>query len=844
MKADKNIIENSKNKMKGVVFFILTFLSFFVCTLIWCEFNSKEQSLTVSAVEEINPEVKNTGYTSATFNQYQKGMTEVNLMFNFINYSNDYVNHFTATEIQTIMTNVDKDLNDYFSVMSQDFVEINSDYCCYVSSFSYNYYLSKSDDGFSMELTLFNNAVGNRLDYDGTQKLYAFDEYNVMINCFAGDSGEWSSFLWPHAYPGKSLIMMTEYKQGYEMESSTLCHEMLHVFGVMDLYAYKGDSQWFTAQYFDMMGASYKNFSTNAYFRNKIGWIDSSEYGDATITPIEEIPNTQKGSLTLNLYPRATEDFSKTIAYKFGENEENDEYFVAEYRIRSYGTKRFDSLKPATSVIIYRVNPNASEYGNERGNNVENYVNEVIYMGDSTIDISTDEYTESCTITEGETHGNRGVANSTSLVYSSGGGRANLFNGENSGIAVYVESLTNECARIRITFAEDEPIVDGQKEKLDLSEVEWGFTQIVYNGQNRSVALINLPSAITVNYSGTIKAINVGNYVAVATLVYDTEKYEIINQNFSLTHSWHITPALITVRAEDKTSKYGENIKSLTFVTYGTIYNADNLNIKLEKQSGINKGTYIIYCSASNSNYQITTINGIYTIEAAEITIKADNKTSKYGENLQELTYAITSGEIYNNDNLNIVLNKQAGTNKGTYIIYCSASNSNYQITTINGNYTITPRILKIKVDNQSYFLEDFDDYNKTGFVILSGSDSLLDEVLIEVQAIDFNKNVAGFYELTAVVNNSNYELVVEKGQMSIIRKEVVPEPVFTETDVEDISENEKIILICAIGGTVLSVSLIGISFKIRKQRRKKLETAFFESEMKRFNNDKDRRRW
>ena len=246
--------------------------------------------------------------------------------------------------------------------------------------------MNLSDANYTTEINIFNNSVNAMLDYDGSKKDCKFSSYNLRVNIFAGNSGNWSTFLWPHAYSSNALILMMQRKQWQDISSSTLCHEMLHTFGVGDLYAYTGASQNFSCQNLDMMASSSKNVSTNAYFREKIGWIKSSDYTDSENTPIEEI--TTNSDVTLDLYNNTTSDYSKTIAYKFGVNKNNKEFFVIEYKIRRFESK-WDTIISKSAVVIYRVNP--SVRGNSNANS-GNYLNEIIFMGDSSIDVANYSY--------------------------------------------------------------------------------------------------------------------------------------------------------------------------------------------------------------------------------------------------------------------------------------------------------------------------------------------------------------------------------------------------------------------------------------------------------------------
>ena len=94
----------------------------------------------------------------------------------------------------------------------------------------------------------------------------------------------------------------------------------------------------------------------------------------------------------------------------------------------------------------------------------------------------------------------------------------------------------------------------------------------------------------------------------------------------------------------------------------------------------------------SSKNYKLSVKTGIYSIKPAPIGITILDKSSEYGAAMQTLEYSITSGAVYYNDNLGVVLHTTA-TNQsepGTYTIEGAFNNPNYVITFDVGTYTIT----------------------------------------------------------------------------------------------------------------------------------------------------------
>ena len=93
------------------------------------------------------------------------------------------------------------------------------------------------------------------------------------------------------------------------------------------------------------------------------------------------------------------------------------------------------------------------------------------------------------------------------------------------------------------------------------------------------------------------------------------------------------------------------------------------------------------------------------------ITITADAKTKVYGDTDPTLTYQITSGSLVNGDSLSGALTRDAGETVGTYAIHQGtlAAGSNYTVTYVSHNLSISARILSIKADPKTKVYGDAD---------------------------------------------------------------------------------------------------------------------------------------
>ena len=96
------------------------------------------------------------------------------------------------------------------------------------------------------------------------------------------------------------------------------------------------------------------------------------------------------------------------------------------------------------------------------------------------------------------------------------------------------------------------------------------------------------------------------------------------------------------------------------------------------------------YTPDDSVNYQTVTADIEVSVSKRPITITADDKSSFQGEALESLTYTV-SGNIVEGDDLGILLATNAdGDVIGTYAITVNASNPNYEITLVDGTYTVS----------------------------------------------------------------------------------------------------------------------------------------------------------
>ena len=114
------------------------------------------------------------------------------------------------------------------------------------------------------------------------------------------------------------------------------------------------------------------------------------------------------------------------------------------------------------------------------------------------------------------------------------------------------------------------------KAQIDMWGVNWDYNSyepFTYNGNEREVKLTNLPAGVEVNYENN-KKIGAGTYNATATLIYDTNNYELSNVNFNETIEWTINKQQV-----NKPSKVSSRLFYSDKEQTGVIYNAQDKDV-------------------------------------------------------------------------------------------------------------------------------------------------------------------------------------------------------------------------------------------------------------------------
>jgi MBG domain (YGX type)/Domain of unknown function (DUF4214) len=198
---------------------------------------------------------------------------------------------------------------------------------------------------------------------------------------------------------------------------------------------------------------------------------------------------------------------------------------------------------------------------------------------------------------------------------------------------------------------------------------------------------------------------------AAATATVDDSPYAIVASdatgsglgNYTITYangSLTVSPATLTVTANDASKTYGDANPALTY-TSSPLVNGDTSSVfsgglSTSATANSNAGTYAITQGtlSAGSNYTITydsSGSGSLTVDPAALTVTASNTSKVQGQVNPALTGTITG--LVNGDQVTATYSTTAtqSSTPGAYPITPAVSaNSNYKITLVNGVLTVT----------------------------------------------------------------------------------------------------------------------------------------------------------
>ncbi len=185
-------------------------------------------------------------------------------------------------------------------------------------------------------------------------------------------------------------------------------------------------------------------------------------------------------------------------------------------------------------------------------------------------------------------------------------------------------------------------------------------------------------------------------------------------------------------------------------------------------------GTVTIDARATDAATPANTSDGStsqsFSVTKRPITVTADAKSKTYGDADPGLTYQITSGSLATGDNFTGALTRAAGESVGTRAITQGtlALSTNYTLTYVGANLTITPRPITVRADAGQGKVYGEGDPALFGWSITSGS-LVTGDSFTGALTRDAGEN-AGSYNIIqgTFALNGNYDLTFTPGVFTI----------------------------------------------------------------------------
>ena len=185
-------------------------------------------------------------------------------------------------------------------------------------------------------------------------------------------------------------------------------------------------------------------------------------------------------------------------------------------------------------------------------------------------------------------------------------------------------------------------------------------------------------------------------------LFLNNPNYELSN---NIVGSLKIIPRELNVKIKNKTVPYGDEIKFSQddyLIEENNLIPGDDPQLKFST-NGKNAGNYKISVSCANPNYNFNiTESGILTITKRKITIELFEQNVKHSfpVKFDNNAYTVSEGEVLAGDNLNVNITADMSlfNQFGTFNLYATYDNNNYDVTFKTNQATVSISTLEIVI--------------------------------------------------------------------------------------------------------------------------------------------------
>ena len=284
------------------------------------------------------------------------------------------------------------------------------------------------------------------------------------------------------------------------------------------------------------------------------------------------------------------------------------------------------------------------------------------------------------------------------------------------------------------------------------------------------------------------------------TVSYDTEDFTNVhtitvtiegigNYTGTVTRTYRITPATVTVTANNANKVYGENDPELKATVTGTLNN-DKVDYTLTREPGEDVGTYVINVTGDEDqgNYRVTYTAGEFEITksgelilTAELTGESATKvydgtplTGGATANVKEgttITYSTDGGTTWTTD-------VPAITNVGTLNITARAENSNYEPAETTYSLTVTHATATVTADDKTKTYGEADPEFTAKVEGIIGTEKDTVQIVYDQPLTRDPGEAKGTYTIhvTGETTQGNYHVEYVAGTLTVTQQTIDPE--------------------------------------------------------------------
>ena len=305
---------------------------------------------------------------------------------------------------------------------------------------------------------------------------------------------------------------------------------------------------------------------------------------------------------------------------------------------------------------------------------------------------------------------------------------------------------------------------------------------ISFEGFKNGETDADLTTRPTISTEATVKS-NVGIY-AVTVQGAESPNYNITYENGSLA----VTPATLTVTAQDVTRNYGDMNPSFNLL-YSGWKNDDTPSVlsrvpsvQTDATVASHVGVYDLTVSGGESpNYTFVYGNGRLIVTPATLTVQACDTTRIYGDENPAFEF-VCSG--WKNGDTSAALSRQpsVSTNATTLshvgiydLVVDGAESVDYTFSYLSGRFTIAPAPLTISTEAGFYQREEGQENPEItlkyeGFKNNETPEDLLSQAEFTVDAD--TASVPGYYEIVIFgAESSDYDIIYENGTLQVLEQ-------------------------------------------------------------------------